>query len=171
MLNSCTSQMTDIHEQYVPQVIAEHPDTKWRIIIQHYPAYSSIGKYQEEMDPWIRNSLAYICEDNDIDLVISGHDAAYSRSAFTNRKCEPYEGYDYSSGATAVNPEGTMHVTCSTASGSIYREVAPNSNLVVEGQPHVPMALRFDVTDTELHLRAYLVDSWTVYDEYTIQKT
>ena len=171
VLNSCTSQMTDIHEQYVPQVIAEHPDTKWRIIIQHYPAYSSIGKYQEEMDPWIRNSLAYICEDNDIDLVISGHDAAYSRSAFTNRKCEPNEGYDYSSGATAVNPEGTMHVTCSTASGSIYREVAPNSNLVVEGQPHVPMALRFDVTDTELHLRAYLVDSWTVYDEYTIQKT
>ena len=170
VLNSCTSQMTDIHEQYVPQVIAEHPDTKWRIIIQHYPAYSSIGKYQEEMDPWIRNSLAYICEDNDIDLVISGHDAAYSRSAFTNRKCEPYEGYDYSSGATAVNPEGTMHVTCSTASGSIYRDASPNDKLVFQGQPYAPVALRFDVTDTELRLRAYLVDSWTVYDEYTIRK-
>ena len=62
-------------------------------------------------------------------------------------------------------------MTCSRGGGSIFREVALSTNLVVEGQAHVPMALRFDVTDTELHLRAYLVDSWTVYDEYTIQKT
>ncbi len=171
VLNSCTDQETDIHEEYVPQVIAEHPDTKWRIIIQHYPPYSGVLKYQEEMDPWVANSLAYICEDNDIDLVISGHDAAYSRSAFTNRKCEVYEGYDYSSGAVAVNPEGTMHVTCSTASGSIYRDASPNDKLVFQGQPYAPVALRFDVTPTELHLTAYLADSWTVYDEYTIQKT
>ena len=32
-----------------------------------------------------------------------------------------------------------------------------------QGQPDTPMALRFDVTDTELHMRAYLMDSWTVY--------
>lgn len=171
VLNSCTEQETDIHEQYVPQVIAQHPDTKWRVIIQHYPAYSSVQKYQEKLDSWIRYSLAYICEDNDIDLVISGHDAAYSRSAFTDRRCEPYEGYDYASGGVAVNPEGTMHVTCSTATGSVYQEVVPNENLVFQGQPEKPMALRVDVTDTELHLRAYVMDSWTLYDEYTIQKT
>lgn len=171
VLNSCTDQQTDIHEEYVPQVIAQHPDTKWRIIIQHYPPYSGVQKYQESLDPWIASSLAYICADNDIDLVISGHDAAYSRSAFTDRKCQVYEGYDYSSGAVAVNPEGTMHVTCSTASGSIYRDASPNEKLVFQGQPYAPVALRFDVTDTELHLTAYLIDSWTVYDEYTIQKT
>lgn len=171
VLNSCTEQETDIHEQYVPQVVAQHPDTKWRVIIQHYPAYSGVQKYQEKLDAWIRNSLAYICEDNDIDLVISGHDAAYSRSAFTNRRCERYEGYDYSSGGVAVNPEGTMHVTCSTATGSVYHDSAPNENLVFQGQPQKPMALRIDVTDTELHLRAYVMDSWTLYDEYTIQKT
>ena len=171
VLNSCTSQETDIHEEYVPQVVAQHPDTKWRIIIQHYPAYSSVEKYQQKLDSWIRYSLAYICEDNDIDLVISGHDAVYSRSAFTNRKCEPYTEYDYASGSTVVNPEGTMHVTCSTATGSVYQGVTPNENLVFQGQPEKPMALRFDVTDTELHLRAYVLDSWTLYDEYTIQKT
>ena len=171
VLNSCTSQATDIHEQYVPQVIAQHPDAKWRIIIQHYPAYSSVQKYQENMDPWIADSLAYICEDNDIDLVISGHDAVYSRSAFTNRKHEIYEGCDYASGAVAVNPEGTMHVTCSTATGSVYQGVTPNDKLVFQGQPEKPMALRIDVTDTQLHLRAYVMDSWTLYDEYTIEKT
>lgn len=170
VLNSATAQPTDIHEEYVPKVIAEHPDTKWRVIIQHYPAYSSVQHYQEKMDPWIRNSLAYICEDNDIDLVIAGHDAAYARSGFTDRKCQVYEGYDYSSGGTAVNPEGTLYITCSTASGSIYNEVSPSGWLKFEGQPHAPVALRFDVTDTQLHMRAYTTDSWTLYDEYTIQK-
>ncbi len=170
VLNSLTAQATDTHEAYVPKVIAEHPDTKWRIIIQHYPAYSSVEKYQKNMDSWMRFSLGYICEDNDIDLVLTGHDSVYSRSAFTNRRCENYEGYDYASGATAVNPEGTMYVTCGTSSGSLYQAVTPNDQLVFQGQPEEPMALRIDLTDTDLHLRAYTVDNWTVYDEYTIRK-
>ena len=94
VLNSTTNQPVDIHEEYVPKVIAEHPDTRWRVIIQHYPAYSSVAKYQERMDSQLRYSLGYICEDNDIDLVITGHDSIYSRSAFTNRRCERYDNYD-----------------------------------------------------------------------------
>ncbi len=170
VLNSLTAQETDTHEDYVPKVVEKYPDTKWRIIIQHYPAYSSVKRYQDQMDPWIRKSLAYICQDNDIDLVISGHDAVYSRSYFTNRNCEKNENYDYSSGATAVNPEGTMYVVCSTASGSLYQAATPNENIVFQGQPEEPMALRFDVTENELHLQAYTVDNWTLYDEYTIRK-
>lgn len=170
VLNSLTAQATDIHEEYVPKVIAEHPDTKWRIIIQHYPAYSSVEKYQKNMDSWMRFSLGYICEDNDIDLVLTGHDSVYSRSAFTNRRCETYQDYDYTSGSTVVNPEGTMFVTCGTSSGSLYQAATPNEQLVFQGQPEEPMALRIDLSDTELHLRAYTVDNWTVYDEYTIRK-
>ena len=170
VLNSSTIQPTDIHEEYVPQVIAEHPDTKWRVLIQHYPAYSSVAKYQEKLDGWISASLAYIAEDNDIDLVLTGHDHAYSRSFFTNRKCEPNKEYDYTSGATVINPEGTMYVTCGTASGCFYQAVTPEDRIVFQGQPEVPTALKIDVTENELHLTTYLVDSWSVYDEYTIRK-
>lgn len=171
VLNSVTAQETDIHEEYVPKVVAEHPDTRWRVIIQHYPAYSSVKRYQDEMDSWIRESLAYICIDNDIDLVISGHDAVYSRSAFIDRKCAKIDkNYDYASGATVVNPEGTMYVVCGTSSGSLYQGVTPNDNLVFQMQQEQPMAIRFDVTDSELRLRAYTVDDWTVRDEYTIRK-
>ena len=70
----------------------------------------------------------------------------------------------------AVNPEGTMYVVCGTSSGSLYQAVTPNDQLVFQGQPEEPMALRIDLTDTDLHLRAYTVDNWTVYDEYTIRK-
>ncbi len=171
VLNSITAQETDTHEEYVPKVIAEHPDTKWRVIIQHYPAYSSVKRYQDQMDSWIRKSLAYICADNDIDLVITGHDAVYSRSAFINRECARIDNkYDYASGATAVNPEGTMYVVCGTSSGSLYQGVTPNGNLVCQIEQEQPMAIRFDVTDKELRLKAYTVDDWTVRDEYTIRK-
>ena len=171
VLNSITNQETDTHEEYVPKVIAEHPDTKWRVIIQHYPAYSSVKRYQDQIDSWLLKSLAYICADNDIDLVITGHDAVYSRSAFINRECARIDNnYDYASGATAVNPEGTMYVVCGTSSGSLYQGVTPNGNLVCQIEQEQPMAIRFDVTDKELRLKAYTVDDWTVRDEYTIRK-
>ena len=63
-----------------------------------------------------------------------------------------------------------MYVVCSTASGSLYQAATPNENIVFQGQPEEPMALQFDVTENELHLQAYTVDNWTLYDEYTIRK-
>lgn len=170
VLNSSTIQPTDTHETYVRAVVDDHKDIKWKIVIQHYPAYSSVAYYQEKLDPWIAASLAYLSEPNDIDLVLSGHDHAYSRSKFVDGRCNVIEGYDYASGATAVNPEGTMYVTCGTASGCIYQAVTPEEHIVFQGQPEVPTALKVDVTENDLHITSYLVDSWSVYDEYTIHK-
>ena len=128
----------------MPKVIAEHPDTKWRVIIQHYPAYSSVKRYQEQLDSWVRRSLAYICADNDIDLVISGHDAVYSRSAFMNRECARIDNsYDYASGGTAVNPEGTLYVVCGSSSGSLYQKAEPNDNLVCQIEQEQPLSVSY----------------------------
>lgn len=170
VLNSSTIQPIDTHEAFVPQAIAQYPDTKWRILVQHYPAYSGVLKYQNGLDEWIRKSLGYIAADNEIDLVLTGHDHQYTRSYFTDRQCQSLPEYVYSSGSTAVNPTGTMYLTCSTASGCLYQKVTENVNLAFQGQPEVPVAIQIDVSDTELHMKAYLMDSWTLYDEYTIRK-
>ena len=69
-----------------------------------------------------------------------------------------------------MNPEGTLYITSSTSSGCLYHEPEAEIRTVNMLQPYAPMALRFDVTDTELHMRAYQVDTWEVLDEYTIQK-
>ena len=105
-----------------------------------------------------------------VDVVLQEHDHVYSRTAFVNGLCETLNDYPYSSGSVVSNPEGTLYITCSTSSGCLYHEPDSEIRIVKQGQPYTPMALRFDVTDTELRLRAYLVDSWTVYDEYTIRK-
>ena len=56
------------------------------------------------------------------------------------------------------------------SSGCIYQAVTPEEHIVFQGQPEVPTALKVDVTENDLHITTYLVDSWTVYDEYTIHK-
>ena len=166
VLNSNTIQGSEVQEQYAAQVVAEHPDTKWRILVQHFPAYpGSEGTHTD-----CKEYLARIAEANDIDLVLGAHDHVYSRTAFVNGLCETLQGYPYSSGSTAVNPEGTLYITCSTSSGCLYHEPESEIRIVELLQPYAPMALRFDVTDTELHMRAYQVDTWSVCDEYTIHK-
>ena len=169
VLNCGAIQPTEAYEEYIPAVIEFHPNVKWRVVIQHYPVYSSVEKYQQRLEG-DQDCYARIMENNDIDLFLTGHDHAYTRTKFMDGQKMPYEDYDYSSGATITNPEGTMCVTCSTASGCLYHEVAPSVQAAFQGQPEVPVALKIDVKENELHLVAYLVDSWTIYDEYSIRK-
>lgn len=167
VLNGCYGHPGEFHESYVEQIVSAFPNTKWRIVIQHYAPYSAVGATENGISD---DYLAHLTIDNDIDLVLAGHDHAYSRSAFLNREKETLPDYDYESGSVAVNPEGAMYVTCGTSSGCLYHSLEKEEHLVFQGQPEAPTAIRIDVTDKELHLRTYLVDSWTLYDEYTIRK-
>lgn len=167
VLNGCYGHPGEFHEAYVEQIVSVFPDTKWRIVIQHYSPYSGVGSSGNGISD---DYLAHITMDNDIDLVLTGHDHAYSRSAFLNREKEALDDYNYESGSVAVNPEGALYVVCGTSSGCLYHPIEKEEHLVFQGQPETPIAIRIDVTDTELHLQTYLVETWTLYDEYTIQK-
>ena len=165
VLNSNTSQGEAVHEQFAAQVTAEHPDVRWKILVQHYSPYSAQDSHTNT-----KEYLARIAADNDIDLVLSAHDHIYSRAAFMNRDCESYNDYDYEPGSTVVNPEGTLYVTCGTSSGCLYHEPDPDIRVVFVEKEHFPVAMRFDITEQELHFQTYRVDNWTVCDEYTIRK-
>lgn len=169
VLNSDTLYGVTAHEDFIRQTCDANPDAKWRIIMQHYPSYSSVEKYQGISEK-IRGACAEWSVKYNIDLYLNGHDHAYTRSAVINGQCETISDYDYESGATAVNPQGAIYVTCGTASGCLYQPVAENYAAVKQGQPEVPTAIRVDVGENTIKLTTYLVDSWQVYDEYTIQK-
>ena len=164
--NECAS--TSEHEQFVAQVTSEHPEVKWRILAQHYPAYSGVESATAAED---KDWIIALATDYDIDLVLTAHDHSYSRTGFLTREGVTLEGYEYETGSAAADPEGPFFVTCSTSSGCLYHWPVEREEFVFQGQPDTPMAMRIDVTDTELHLTAYLAESWTVYDEYTIQKS
>ena len=150
--------------------IAANPEVTWRVLIQHYPAYSGVEHNREKINEGITNSMIRMGEIFDFDLILAGHDHVYSRSAFVARSGDVYSDYDYASGSTAVNPEGVMFVTAGTASGCMYGLPALADPLVVVGENEVPTAVKIDVSDTEMHITAYEMDSWTIFDEYTIRK-
>lgn len=170
VLNSNTVYGPEAHAEFVDQVCAENPDATWKIIMVHHSAYSSVEKYQFEAEN-CREHYAYLAETYDIDLFFSGHDHAYTRTALMNGWCEPLGDYDYSSGTVLADPQGALYVNCSTASGCLYQPLYENYAAVVQAQPEAPTAIRVDVTDHTLKLTAYLVDSWEVFDEITLQKS
>lgn len=167
VLNSSTNQPQEVHDAYVAQVIAENPDVNWRILVQHYPAYAGRENARNDNN---KEYMARIANANDIDLVLTAHDHVYSRTTFVNEIHETINHFDYAPGSVTTNPGYPMYVTCSTSSGCLYNAMAEEIRIIYQGQPEAPMAMRIDITEQELHLRTYLVDSWTLYDEYTIRK-
>lgn len=170
VLNTDTVYGNTSHDDFVKEACDANPDAKWRIIMEHYPGYSSVEKYAGVSES-VRGPFAYIAEHWDIDLFLNGHDHAYTRTAIMNGSCETLQEYDYETGAVAKNPAGALYVTCGTASGCIYQPVTTdNYAAVMQGQPEVPTAIQVDVGENTLKITTYLVDSWQVYDEYTLEK-
>jgi len=69
----------EANKEYIQAALDANQDAKWKIVVNHVPAYSSIIHTGEEHTT--RNLYAELDLDNlDIDAVISGHQHAYSRS-------------------------------------------------------------------------------------------
>lgn len=79
MLNT---QDTNVEEnrQFIEQTVAANKDCKWRIVTLHQDIYGSAEHSNEPEITNLRYQLAPIFEDNKVDVVLTGHDHAYSRT-------------------------------------------------------------------------------------------
>lgn len=79
MLNTQDTNVAE-HQSFIEETIAANPDCTWRIVTLHQDIYGS-GEHSNEPEiANLRYSLVPIFEENDIDVVLTGHDHAYSRS-------------------------------------------------------------------------------------------
>lgn len=68
------------HKEFVEKAVSENKDARWKVVTLHQDIYGS-GEHSNEPEiVSLRYSLVPIFEDNDIDVVLTGHDHAYSRS-------------------------------------------------------------------------------------------
>ena len=68
------------HKQLIEKAISENKDAKWRVVTLHQDIYGS-GEHSNEPEIVdLRYSIAPILEDNNIDVVLTGHDHTYTRS-------------------------------------------------------------------------------------------
>lgn len=79
MLNTQDTNAAE-HKQFIEQAIAANPDCTWRIVTLHQDIYGSAEHSNEPEITNLRYTLVPYFEANDVDVVLTGHDHAYSRS-------------------------------------------------------------------------------------------
>ena len=118
------------HAAYIKDVIAKHGQgTKWQIVVFHHAIYSPADHANDADNSQRRKDLTYTMSQEGVDLVIQGHDHAYSRS-YELKATAPGQApvkakQNEQPGARSVTtgPGGVIYVTADSASGSKYYDL------------------------------------------------
>ena len=148
------------NKEYIQKALEANKDAKWKLIINHVPAYSSVIHTGEE--DGVRDLYADLDLDNlDIDAVISGHQHSYSRSKqlltnkyddteyikYTNKKDveielmlpkivseDKIEHSTASNGSqidTVTNPEGIVHIDVPSVTNRSHDCLVPDYKTIM----------------------------------------
>lgn len=153
------------HEQFIAEACEANPDVNWRIILCHYSPYNSYEDYMENAAN-IRPYFLSFTDAYDIDLVMTGHDHAYSRSYYIQSDGS-YLEYE----SPAVDPEGTMYVTLNSSSGSLYHRPSAQNEIAFSEYREAPEVTDVQVTPTSLSITTYEAETWEIVDTFEIQKS
>ncbi|MHA1591747.1 MAG: fibronectin type III domain-containing protein [Candidatus Heimdallarchaeaceae archaeon] len=127
--------------------LALHQDYEWKIVVQHQPAYSSSFKYESGDYDDILNLLVPIYEENNISMVLSGHDHFYER----------------------LHKNNITYVVTGGAGAPLYDVVEA---LIIEESAYaesVNHAVLIEVNEDQIDMRAFRTDR-SLMDQYTLNK-
>lgn len=145
-LNAQNSNVAE-HETFIKQAIAKNPSAKWKIAVVHQDIYGSAEHSNEPDITNLRYQLVPYFEENGIDLVLSGHDHAYSRTKILKggHSSDDYDQDDF---------ENELKKDLDAGDQPAARTVAPEN-------------IKEDSTDPKD--QAYLTYLKSVFDEDAIQ--
>jgi len=152
------------HKDFIASAVEANPDSKWRIVFSHFSPYNSYESYLENAKN-IRPYFLDFTDAYDIDLVMCGHDHSYTRTYFIQQDGS-YIEYD----SPAVNPEGTMYLTLSSSSGSIYKHPTSQEESAISRKRDTPEVTNVQITPDSLKVCTYNAETWELQDEFEIQK-
>jgi hypothetical protein len=153
VLNS-NNVLTYEHEELIKEAMEFYPDALWRVVVMHYSIYS-----RNEEDNFYRPLFSRIFDKYDIDLVLSGHDHIYTRSALLR-------------GNERVKNGGTLYLEASTASGCNYGGQPDATPWYAEKciQLRTPTYVLLKFTQGKISIKALRSDTNEVFDSYELTK-
>jgi hypothetical protein len=175
-LNSMNMSTAE-HQQFMIEAIAQNPSVKWKIVVMHFPLFSAVTLNGSHDD--LRAALAPIFSSLGIDVVLSGHDHAYTRTYMIGGPSDPTgqipnipeEGVP--SEITAPLKGEVLYVSLNSSSGSlcipVTNDVLPF--VAVKNQESVPNISRINITDNSFTITTYRTTDMNVVDTFTINKT
>jgi hypothetical protein len=107
------------HRTFMEEAIAAAPDAKWKIVMWHYSCYSAAMHSTDDEMEVLRYKITPVLEELDIDVVLMGHDHAYSRT-YQMLGNAPQTEQTVTEDGLVVNPTGVLYLTASSSSGSKY---------------------------------------------------
>ena len=128
MLNTQDANVEE-HKQFIEQTVAANKDCKWRIVTLHQDIYGSAEHSNEPEITNLRYQLAPIFEDNKVDVVLTGHDHAYSRTQILKggHKTTEYTDDDFDPMLDKDMDAGENPDTVYTAKGNIKADTTDPS--------------------------------------------
>lgn len=128
MLNTQDTNVEE-HKQFIEQTVAANKDCKWRIVTLHQDIYGSAEHSNEPEITNLRYQLAPIFEDNKVDVVLTGHDHAYSRTQILKggHKTTEYTDDDFDSMLDKDMDAGENPDTVYTAKENIKADTTDSS--------------------------------------------
>lgn len=152
------------HEEFIASAVEANPDAVWRIVFSHFSPYNGYEDYLENAQN-LRPYFLQFTSEYDIDLVMCGHDHAYMRSHFIKADGS-FETYE----SPAENPEGTLYMTLSSSSGSMYRHLIDQEEAAVSKERDTPEVTDVQITPDSLKIITYNAETWSTTDEFEIRK-
>lgn len=129
------------HGLFIEETIAANPQAKWKIVVWHYSIYSAAMHSTDDQSEGIRYLFTPMLEELDIDVVLMGHDHAYTKT-FQMLGNEPQLDQMVTPSGKVINPTGILYLTASSSSGSKYYDL--NCNI---GDETSDSAVYYDYAD------------------------
>lgn len=132
MLNTQNTNVAE-HKNFIEETVKANKDCKWRIVTLHQDIYGS-GEHSNEPEITnLRYQIVPILEANDVDVVLTGHDHAYSRTQILKGGVKTFDAsYDDDAFDEQLDIDmdaGENPVTLTIAPGNITTDKATEDGL------------------------------------------
>lgn len=185
------------HEAVIEKAISENEDAVWRVVMFHQDIYGSGLDHSDSDGIVLRTQLTPIFDENDIDIVLQGHDHTYSRTYQLSGDGEEHTAYDKTSwgsdenyldenncyvlnstsedGDRVIDPEGTVYFEANSSTGSKFYNLidAQQDYIAQRSQTWTPSYAVIDFTETTATITTYDADTNEILagsSSYTIVK-